>query len=49
MAGQITGVEGYVESAQSGMAAGINMVRLLEDKEPLIFRRILLWERWLII
>ena len=28
MAGQITGVEGYVESAQSGMAAGINMVRL---------------------
>ena len=37
MAGQITGVEGYVESAQSGMAAGINMVRLLEDKEPLIF------------
>ncbi len=36
-AGQITGVEGYVESAQSGMAAGINMVRLLEDKEPLIF------------
>ena len=37
MAGQITGVEGYVESAQSGIIAGINMVRLLEDKEPLIF------------
>ena len=37
MAGQITGVEGYVESAQSGIVAGINMIRLLEDKEPLIF------------
>jgi len=37
MAGEINGGEGYVESAQSGMAAGINMVRLLEDKEPLIF------------
>ncbi len=37
MAGQITGVEGDVESAQSGIVAGINMIRLLEDKEPLIF------------
>ena len=37
MAGQITGVEGYVESAQSGIIAGINMVRILENKEPLIF------------
>lgn len=37
MAGQITGVEGYVESAQSGIVAGINMVRLLEGKEPLVF------------
>ena len=37
MAGQITGVEGYVESAQSGIAAGINMARLLEGKEPLAF------------
>ena len=37
MAGQITGVEGYVESAQSGIVAGINMARLLEDKEPLAF------------
>ena len=26
-AGQITGVEGYVESAQSGMIAGINFIR----------------------
>ena len=37
MAGQITGVEGYVESAQSGIVAGINMARLLEGKEPLAF------------
>lgn len=37
MAGQITGVEGYVESAQSGMVAGINMARLLEGKNPFKF------------
>lgn len=37
MAGQITGVEGYVESAQSGMVAGINMARMLEGKEMLVF------------
>ncbi|WP_455684826.1 methylenetetrahydrofolate--tRNA-(uracil(54)-C(5))-methyltransferase (FADH(2)-oxidizing) TrmFO [Thomasclavelia sp.] len=37
MAGQITGVEGYVESAQSGMVAGMNMVRILEGKEMLVF------------
>lgn len=37
MAGQITGVEGYVESAQSGMVAGINMAQLLEGKEPVVF------------
>ena len=34
-AGQITGVEGYLESASSGMIAGINMARYLEGK-PLI-------------
>ena len=34
-AGQITGVEGYLESASSGMVAGINMARLIEGK-PLI-------------
>lgn len=39
MAGQITGVEGYVESAQSGMVAGINMARLLDGKNPLQFPR----------
>ncbi|QVK18908.1 methylenetetrahydrofolate--tRNA-(uracil(54)-C(5))-methyltransferase (FADH(2)-oxidizing) TrmFO [Mycoplasmatota bacterium] len=31
-AGQMTGVEGYVESAASGMVAGINMARLLENE-----------------
>lgn len=34
-AGQMTGVEGYVESAASGMIAGINMARYLENKEVL--------------
>lgn len=37
VAGQITGVEGYVESAQSGISAGINIARLLEGKETLQF------------
>lgn len=32
-AGQITGVEGYIESAASGIIAGINMKRYLEEKE----------------
>lgn len=35
-AGQMCGVEGYVESTASGALAGINMARLLEGKEPLI-------------
>lgn len=34
-AGQMTGVEGYVESASSGLVAGINMARYLEQKEIL--------------
>ncbi len=34
-AGQMTGVEGYVESASSGMIAGINMARYLEGKPNL--------------
>ena len=38
-AGQITGVEGYIESASSGMVAGINMARLIENKTPVIFPR----------
>ncbi len=36
-AGQMTGVEGYVESASSGIVAGINAARYLEEKEPLVF------------
>lgn len=34
-AGQITGVEGYVESAASGLVAAINADRRLRGKEPL--------------
>ena len=34
-AGQITGVEGYMESAASGIMAGINACRVLEDKDTL--------------
>ncbi|WP_298437626.1 methylenetetrahydrofolate--tRNA-(uracil(54)-C(5))-methyltransferase (FADH(2)-oxidizing) TrmFO [Geobacter sp.] len=33
-AGQITGVEGYVESAGSGFLAGINAARLARGEEP---------------
>lgn len=36
-AGQITGVEGYVESAGSGLLAGIGLARELDGKEPLDF------------
>jgi methylenetetrahydrofolate--tRNA-(uracil-5-)-methyltransferase len=35
-AGQITGVEGYVESAASGLVAGINVFRSLKGIKPLI-------------
>ena len=35
-AGQITGVEGYMESASSGIVAGINAARAAESKPPLI-------------
>lgn len=38
-AGQITGVEGYIESAASGILAGRNMARKLSGKEPLILPR----------
>ncbi|WP_028950335.1 FADH(2)-oxidizing methylenetetrahydrofolate--tRNA-(uracil(54)-C(5))-methyltransferase TrmFO [Sulfurihydrogenibium subterraneum] len=33
-AGQITGVEGYMASAATGIIAGINVVRMLQGKEP---------------
>lgn len=36
-AGQMTGVEGYVESASSGIVAGINAARYLLGKAPLVF------------
>jgi len=35
-AGQITGVEGYVESAGSGFLAGVNVVRLAAGAGPLL-------------
>src|SRR5256884_7048807 len=35
-AGQITGVEGYTESAATGILAGINLARLLPGDEPLV-------------
>ncbi len=38
-AGQMTGVEGYVESAQSGLTAGLNMARLLKGQELCVFPR----------
>ena len=36
-AGQISGVEGYVESIASGMVAAINAVQMFENKEKIIF------------
>ena len=36
-AGQITGVEGYIESTASGLCCGINMARQLRGKQPLEF------------
>lgn len=36
-AGQMTGVEGYVESAASGLIAGLNAARLARSKECVIF------------
>lgn len=35
-AGQLTGVEGYTESAASGIVAGINLDRLLDGREPVL-------------
>ncbi|MDR0300505.1 MAG: methylenetetrahydrofolate--tRNA-(uracil(54)-C(5))-methyltransferase (FADH(2)-oxidizing) TrmFO [Streptococcaceae bacterium] len=36
-AGQMTGVEGYIESAASGLVAGINAAKLFNDEEEVIF------------
>ena len=38
-AGQMTGVEGYVESASSGFVAGVNAALLALGKEQLVFPR----------
>ncbi len=35
-AGQLSGVEGYMESAASGIIAGINAVRYIKNEQPLI-------------
>ncbi|RKO67544.1 FADH(2)-oxidizing methylenetetrahydrofolate--tRNA-(uracil(54)-C(5))-methyltransferase TrmFO [Desulfofundulus salinus] len=37
LAGQMTGVEGYVESAASGLMAGINAARLYRGRRPVVF------------
>ena len=36
VAGQLTGVEGYTESAASGILAGINLDRILTGREPTV-------------
>ncbi|HEX3032749.1 MAG TPA: methylenetetrahydrofolate--tRNA-(uracil(54)-C(5))-methyltransferase (FADH(2)-oxidizing) TrmFO [Bacillota bacterium] len=36
-AGQITGVEGYIESAASGLVAGLNAARIAQGQPPLTF------------
>jgi methylenetetrahydrofolate--tRNA-(uracil-5-)-methyltransferase len=36
LAGQLTGVEGYVESTAMGLLAGINAARLLEGRSPVV-------------
>ncbi len=36
-AGQMTGVEGYVESASSGFVSGLNMAMVLLGKEEIVF------------
>lgn len=35
-AGQMTGVEGYIESAASGILAGVNLSRIMHGKAPLV-------------
>ena len=39
-AGQLTGTEGYTESIATGMLSGINMARLVENKELIVLPKI---------
>jgi len=39
IAGQLTGVEGYLESAGTGLFAGVNAVRLLRGEAPVVLPR----------
>ena len=48
-AGQMTGVEGYVESAASGLLAGHNMALYLSGKQPLVLPNTTMIGLWLII
>ena len=45
-AGQMTGVEGYVESAASGLVAGINAARLVQGESRLNFLQRQQLEAW---
>lgn len=36
LAGQITGVEGYVESIASGLLAAVNLSRIIDGREPVL-------------
>ena len=36
LAGQMTGVEGYTESAATGLLAGINLARMLDGAPPVV-------------
>jgi tRNA:m(5)U-54 methyltransferase len=37
VAGQVSGVEGYIESASMGLLAGINMARIIDGNSPFVF------------
>ena len=45
-AGQITGVEGYMESASSGLLAGINLARRWREGPPWCCRKPPCWGLW---
>ena len=48
-AGQMTGVEGYIESASSGLVAGVNMARKIQDSLLMFFPQKLPMEHFVII